>query len=251
MNTYKNWLEISTEERERLNSDLALANGLKEMSETNLQRTTEELKACEEECDQLRKQLKVLTDVENRKQGQRGVELDEARGLRREIDVAKETRMDLETAIKFAEQQLKEASDRELRLARTVESLTEREANLKAELMFTKERERKLKKLIEDIQPSLKAAVETEENIRDQKSKPTNAKDISVSYEQKMKNLRDKLGKYTAEKNNLQDELDRLREEKQSLMQHVKMLENRVLKLKSTQSSNEQTSFERVLNLVS
>lgn len=251
MNTYKNWLEIATEERERLISDLALANGLKEILETNLQRTTEELKAREEECDHLQEQLKVLTDVESRKHEQRGVELDEVRELRREINVAKEARMDLEADIKFAKQQLKEASDREVHLARTVESLKERETEINMELVLTKERERKLKELIEDLQPSLKAAVEREESVRDQKSKLANAKDIPANYMQKMKALNKMLEKYAAEKHDLEDKLGRSREEKESLTQRVKMLENHVKKLNTQTSSQQTLLFEKVLNLVS
>lgn len=251
MNTYKNWLDIATEERERLISDLALANGLKEILETNLQRTTEELKAREEECYHLQEQLKVLTDVETRKHEQRGVELDKVRGLRREINVAKEAKMDLEADIKFAKQQLKEASDRELHLARTVESLKEREAELNMELVITKERERKLKELIEELQPSLKAAVEKEESVRDQNSKLANATDIPANYVQKIKTLNEMLEKYAAEKSNLQDKLGKSKEEKESLLQHVKVLENLIKRLRNTQTSSQQTApVERVLHFL-
>ncbi|XP_067212431.1 myosin heavy chain, clone 203-like [Linepithema humile] len=95
-------LEIADEERERLISGLALANGLKEILEADLRRTADDLKAREEECNYLQKQLKMFIKAEGKKQEQRDVELEEIKGLRKEISIAREARIDLEADIKLA-----------------------------------------------------------------------------------------------------------------------------------------------------
>lgn len=241
MSRYEKRLEIATEERERLISSLALSNGVKEILEADLKRTAEELKTREEECDYLQKQIQVLTEFESQKQEQRDVEMGEIKGLRREINIARETRIDLEADIKLAKQELKETAERELKLARTVESLKEREAELNTKLAISKEKERKLKELIEDLQASLSAiAVEREENVRDFKSKLLEAKDIPASFVQQIKELNEKAEKYAAERNNFQDKLGRMREDKESLTQRIKILEGQIRKLKNAQASSQQ-----------
>ncbi|XP_025158189.1 pericentrin isoform X3 [Harpegnathos saltator] len=218
MSRYEKRLEIATEERERLISSLALTKGKKEIVEANLQRIAEELKARVEECDYL--------------QEQRDIEMGEIKGLRREINIAKEARMDQEADIKLAKQELRESAERELKLTRTVESLKEREAELNTKLAFSKERERKLEELVEDLQTNINAAaVEREVDVRDLKSKLSDAKDIPASLVQQVKELNGKVEKYAAERDNLQDKLGRMREDKESLTQRVKMLEEQIKKL--------------------
>lgn len=239
MSRYEKRLEIATEERERLISSLALSNGVKEILEADLKRTVEELKARED--DYLQKQIQVLTEFESQKQEQRDVEMGEIKGLRREINIARETRIDLEADIKLAKQELKETAERELKLARTVESLKEREAELNTKLALSKEKERKLKELIEDLQASLSAiVVEREENVRDFRSKLSEAKDIPASFAQQIKELNEKAEKYAAERNNFQDKLGRMREDKESLTQRIKILEGQIRKLKNSQATNQQ-----------
>lgn len=252
MSRYEKRLEIAMEERERLISDLMLANGTKEILEADLRRTVEELKEQEEKCDYLQKQLKILSEIESRKQEQHDINLDEIKDLRREINIAKEARIELQTDIKVAKQELKGSSDRELKLARTVETLKEREAELNTKLAISKEKERKLKELIEDLQPSLKAAVEKEEDIKDLKNKLTNTKErrMSTSY-MRIKELNETIEKYAAEKHDLQSKLGRIREDKEMLTQRVKMLEGQNKKLKNTQVLSQQTvPIEKVLNSV-
>lgn len=248
MSRYEKRLEIATEERERLISGLTLAKSMKEIVESDLRRTTEDLKTREEECDCLQKQIQVLTDMENRKQEQRYVEIDEIKELRREVNISREVRMDIEADMKLAKQELKDISERELILVRTVETLKEREAELSTEFTLSKERERSLEELIKTLQASLHAVVGKEEGIRDLRNKFSDTKDnVPANITQKMKALYDKVEKYAAERSNLQDRLGRMVEEKESLMQRVKMLEGQIKKLKSTQSSNPQTVLlERV-----
>lgn len=250
MSRYEKRLEIATEERERLISSLELANGIKEILQANLRRTAEELKAREDECDYLQKQIQVLSEVGSRKQEQRAnAEMGEIKGLRREINIAKETRIDLEADIKLAKQDLRETSERELKLARIVESLTEREAELNTKLALSKERERKLKESIEELQTSLSTVViERDEGIRDLRNKLLNAKDIPASFAQQIKELNEKAERYAAERNNFQDKLGKMKEDKESLAQRVKVLEGQIKRLKSMQASNQQhsVSIERV-----
>jgi len=235
MSKYEKRLEIATEERENLIKSLELVNEQKDGLEMNLQRSLDELKSREERCDYLQKQLRMLTEVESKKQEQRGAELQEMKGLRREINIAREAKIDLEVDIKLARQELKDSLDRELKLSRTVETLKEREAELNSRLTLSKGKERKLKDLIEELQPNMKSfAVDTEEDMKNKLSSTT---DVPASFVQKIKELNEVIEKYTAEKNNLQDKLGKIRIDKGLLMQHVKLLEGEVKKLKSTQTS--------------
>lgn len=221
MSKYEKQLEIATEEQERLISSLALTNGLKEILETDLRRTVEELKAREEHCNYLQKQLKLLT--ENKKQDQRDSELEKIKELSREINIAREVRIELEADINRARQELKESSNRELKLLRTVDSLKKRETELNAKLDISKEKEKKLKDLIE------------------------NAKDIPTNFMQKIKELSETVEKYAVEKSNLEDKIGKLRTDREFLRQRVKLFEGQLKKLKTTQSSSQQMiSIERV-----
>lgn len=221
MGKYEKQLEIATEEQERLISSLALTNGLKEILEADLRRTTEELKAREENCSYLQKQLKMLT--ENKKQDQRDVDLEEIKELRREINIAREIRMRLEADINRVKQELKESSNRELKLMRTMDSFKQREAQLNATLAVSRDKERKLKDLIE------------------------NAKDIPATFMQKIKELSETIEKYAVEKSNLEDKIGRLRVDRELLTQRVKLLDEQLKRLKTTQPSDQQmVSIERV-----
>ncbi|KAL6435526.1 hypothetical protein ACFW04_005475 [Cataglyphis niger] len=232
--TYKKRLEIATEEREKLISSLALANGMKEIMEANLHRTTEELKVQEEECDQLQKQLKMMMEAENRKQEKRDTELDEIRRLHREISIARETRINLETDINLAKQKLKESSDRELKLTHMVESLKEREAELNTKLIIAKEKEKNLKDWIENLQPSLKTVAEREEDISNKLMNFN--KDVPTSSMQRIKELNELVEKYSVEKNNLKRKLDKITIERDTAMQRIKLLEGQIKKLKNAQA---------------
>ncbi|XP_011059729.1 PREDICTED: A-kinase anchor protein 9-like isoform X7 [Acromyrmex echinatior] len=220
---YEKRLEIATEEQERLISSLALTNGLKEILEADLRRTAEELKAREEHCNYLQEQVKMLT--ETMKQGQRNVELDEIKELRREINDAREIRIELETDINRARQELKESSNRELKLTRTVDSLKERETELNMRLAISKEKERKFKDLIE------------------------NTKDVPTNFMQKIKELSETVEKYAIENSNLEDKIGRIRTDRELSMQRVKLLEGQLKKLKNTHASSQQTiPIERLQN---
>lgn len=220
MSKYEKKLEIATEEQERLISSLALNNGLKEILETDLRRTTKELKAREEKCNYLQKQLKMLT--ENKREDQRDVELDEIKELRREVNFAREVRMEMEADINRAKQELKESSNRELKLVRTVDVLKERERELNTRLTISKEKERKLKDLIENVQ------------------------DVPVSFRQKIKELSETIEKYAIEKSNLEDKIGKIRSQREMLSQRVKLLEGQLKKQKTTQASSQQIPIERV-----
>ncbi|XP_011700437.1 PREDICTED: thyroid receptor-interacting protein 11-like isoform X2 [Wasmannia auropunctata] len=218
MSKYEKKLEIAMEEQERLTSSLALTNGLKEILETDMRRALEELKAREEECDFLQKQLKI---VKSMKHGQRDAGLEEIEELRREINTAREIRMELEADINFARQEVKESSNRELKLARTVESLKEREMELNSRLIISKEKERRLTDLIENV------------------------KDIPANS-QKIKELRETVEKYAADKSKLESKVGKMRTERDLLTQRVKLLEGQ---LKNAQASSQQMiPVERLQN---
>ncbi|XP_071554140.1 uncharacterized protein [Temnothorax nylanderi] len=223
MSKYEKKLEIAMEEQERLISSLALTNGLKEILEADMRRTTEELRAREQDCNHLQKQLKILT--ENKKQDQRDAELDEIKELRREINIAREIRIELEADLNCAKQELKKSSNRELKLARTVDSLKERETELNTRLLISKEKERKLKDLIENV------------------------KDAPASFMQKVKELSEAAEKYAVDKSNLEDKLGKLKADRELLVQRVKLLEGQLKKLKTTQASSHQMPpIERLQN---
>ncbi|XP_071571557.1 uncharacterized protein [Temnothorax nylanderi] len=119
MSKYEKKLEIVMEEQERLISSLAVTNGLKENLEAHLRKTTEELRAREQDCNHLQKQLKILT--ENKKQDQRDAELDEIKELRREINIAREVRIKLEADLNCTKQELKKYSNLERSLSCTIQ----------------------------------------------------------------------------------------------------------------------------------
>ncbi|XP_012524431.1 A-kinase anchor protein 9 isoform X3 [Monomorium pharaonis] len=203
---YKKKLEIAMEEQERLISSLALTNGLKEIQEADLRRITEELKAREEDCNYLQKQLKIL--IESKKEDQRDIELDDIKELRREINIAREVRMELEIDLNRAKQELKEFSNRELKLIRTVDALKERETELNTRLTISKEKERKLKDLIE------------------------NARDNPANFMQKIKELNETIDRCVMEKSNLEDKIGKMRSQREILSQRVKLLEKQLVKQK-------------------
>ncbi|XP_020284219.1 A-kinase anchor protein 9-like isoform X3 [Pseudomyrmex gracilis] len=235
---YEKQLEIADEERESLISSLELANGMKEILETNLRRTEEELKAREVEFDYLQKQIKMMKDTENKKQEQRDAEVVEVKNLHKEISTARDTRTDLETDISLTKQEFKKYSERELKFSRAIESLKERVAELNKELTVSKEKERKMIELIENLQTR---RLKGEEDMR-----MLSARDIS-SVMQKNKELIEKIEKYGVEKNNLEDKLGRMLHDRDLLMHRVKQLEGQLMKLKTTQISSQQTvSFERL-----
>lgn len=246
VNTYEKQLEIATEEQEKLISSLALANGMKEIMEANLNRTMKELKEREEELDYLQKQLKMMTEAENNKQ--RDTELDEIKILRREISIARETKINLEADINLARQKLKESADRELKLTYMVESLEERETEFNTKLMIAKEKEKNLKDWIENLQPNLKVIAEKEENIRKLNT------DTPATSLQRIKDLNELVERYSVEKNNLEQELNKMMVDKEMLMNRVKVLEGEIKKLKSAQAptSNNSTTvpIERVTNFI-
>ncbi|XP_011862266.1 PREDICTED: A-kinase anchor protein 9-like isoform X2 [Vollenhovia emeryi] len=219
---YEKQLEIAIEEQERLISSLALTNGLKEILEADLRRTTEELKAREGDCNYLQKQLKILT--ENKKQVQDWqAELDENKELRREVNIAREVRIELEADINRAKQELKEFSNRELKLVRTIESMKERETEFNKRLASSKEKERRVKDLIENVE------------------------DVPANFTQKFKELSETVEKYVVEKSYLEDKIGKLRVDRELLTQRVKLLEGQLKKLKTTQaSSQEMVPIERL-----
>lgn len=239
MSKYERRLEIAEEERDNLIKALASANGQKDL-EANLERTMAELKAREEKCDYLQKQLRMLTEIESKKQEQRDSEHYEMKRLRREFNIAREAMIDLEADVKLAKQELKESLDRELKLVRTVESLNERETELNSQLALLRDNERKLKDLIEELRSKSKfSAVETEEDTRNRQA---GTADVSAAFEQKIKELNETIERYAAEKNNLQDKLSKTRIDRGLLSQSVKLLEGEVKKLKSAQVTTQQTA---------
>lgn len=245
---YEKRLDIAKEERERLISDLILANGTKEILEVELRRATKESKIQEEKCDYLQRQLKILSDVESRNHEQHSSNRDEIKELRKEINVTRDAKIDLETDIKLAKHELKEFSDRELKLTRTVEALKEREVELDKKLALSKEKERKLKELIEDLQPSLMAAVERGEDIKDLKNKLMNAKERRMSTGFVQRSNDEMVEKHAAEKYDLQCRLGKMRDDKEFLTRSVKLLEGEIKKLKSMQVLSQQTvPIEKVL----
>ncbi|XP_029163960.1 A-kinase anchor protein 9-like isoform X2 [Nylanderia fulva] len=246
MYTYEKQLEIATEEREKLISSLALANGVKEIMETQLQRTIEELKAREEESDYLQKQLKIMTEAENRKQEQRNAELEEIRVLRKDIGIARETRIKLEADINLARQRLKETSDREMKLTDMVESLKEREIELSRKLIVERQ-EKNLNNWMDKM--DLKQAAEREEDLNHKLMNLNKIKDISVSSIQRIKELNETVDKYSIEKKNLEQKLDKLTLDKEMLIRQVKSLEGQVKKLKSSNSNSTTVPIEKLQNL--
>lgn len=86
----KSRLEVEIEEKEKLTSNLALVEGIRDHLQADSRRTKEDLKAREEECEWLQKRIKTMSDAEAKRQERRTSEHNELRTLRREINNARD-----------------------------------------------------------------------------------------------------------------------------------------------------------------
>ncbi|KOC61634.1 Pericentrin [Habropoda laboriosa] len=207
---FEKQLEMEVEEKEKLISSLALVEGINDYVQTDLRRTKEELKAREEECEWLQKRIETMSDTEARRQEQRTSEHNELKGLRREINNAREVMMDLEADMKQSKRELTESLEREMKLAKTLDTKNYLKTCTRRELELTKEL----------------------------KSRFTNDKNIPAKFMQKIKDLSDSNEKYMTEKSMLQEKLIKAREEKEQLNQRIKLLETHAKSSKGSQDGN-------------
>ncbi|XP_076236132.1 uncharacterized protein LOC143180351 isoform X3 [Calliopsis andreniformis] len=239
---FKKQLEVEVEEKEKLISSLALVEGVKDHLQTDLRRTKEELKAREEECEWLQKRIKTMTDAEMRRQEQRTSEHNELKGLRREINNAREVMMDLEADMKQSKRELTESVEREIKLTETIAILKERETNLLKNLADIKEEEKKLRDIIAELQQDLKLSARRElELTKELKGRSPTDKNDPTKYIQKIKDLSDSNEKYAHERCVLQEKLIKAREEKEQLSQRVKLLEAQVKQSRGPRDVNTQS----------
>ncbi|XP_076684235.1 uncharacterized protein LOC143377145 isoform X2 [Andrena cerasifolii] len=232
-NRFEKQLEMEVEEKEKIVSSLALIEGIKDHLHSDLRRTKEEVKAREAECEWLQKRLKTVSDAETRRQEQRTSEEHELKGLRREINNAREVMMDLEADMKQSKQELTESHDREMKLAETLETLKEREADLLKELSAAKDEEKRLRD--KDLRTSNRRESEL---ANEPKVRFASEKNESAKYIQKLKDLTDSNEKLANEKSALQEKLMRVREEKEQLIQRVKLLEAQIKRSRGSQAPN-------------
>ncbi|XP_076378058.1 uncharacterized protein LOC117226934 isoform X8 [Megalopta genalis] len=222
-NRFEKQLEVEVEEKEKLISSLALVEGIRDHLQTDLGRTKEELKAREEECEWLQKRIKTTSDAEIKRQEQRTSEQNQLKGLRREINNAREVMVDLEA-------DMKQLREREMKLTETVESLREKETYLLKELSAAKDEETKLRDTIAELQQELRSFAERElELARELKNRYGGDKTATpTKLLQKIKELGDINKKYLNEKSMLQEKLVKALEDKEQLGQRVKSLESRL-----------------------
>ncbi|CAK9818187.1 Pcnt [Anthophora quadrimaculata] len=238
-NRLEKQLEVEVEEKEKLISSLALIEGIKDHLQTDLRRTKEELKAREEECDWLQKRIKTMSDTEARRQEQRTSEHNELKGLRREINNAREVMMDLEADMKQSKRELTESLEREMKLTKSLDTHKERERDLMKKLSTLMDEEKKLRDTVIELQQELKACTWRElELTKELKSRFTNEKNVPAKFMQKIKDLSDVNEKYMTEKSMLQEKLIKAREEKEQLNQRIKLLETHVKRSKGSQDGN-------------
>ncbi|KOX75559.1 Pericentrin [Melipona quadrifasciata] len=209
-------LEVELEKEENLRSNLMLIEGNNDHLQIDLRRTKEELKTRQEECEWLQKRIKTISDAETKRQEQKSTEHNELKNLRREINNAREVIMDLEADMKQSKRELTESVEREMKLTETVEALKEKENDLFKKLSVFKDEEKKLKNVIAEF---------------------TN-EDVPTKYIQKIKDLSETNEKYMTEKTVLQEKLIQAREEKEQLIQRIKLLEDQVKRIKTSQVSN-------------
>ncbi|XP_031829895.1 uncharacterized protein LOC116425825 isoform X3 [Nomia melanderi] len=229
-NRLQKQLEVEVEEKEKLISSLALVKGIKDQLQMDLSRTKDELKSREEECEWLQKRIKTMSDAESRRQEQSTDEHNELKGLRREINNAREVMVDLEADMKQSKRELTESLEREMKLAETLEALKERETNLLKKLFAAKDEEKKLRDTIAELQQDLRLSTERElEFTKELTSRYAGDKNQPTKMLQKIKkDLSDGYKKYLNEKSTLQEKLLKALEDKEQLSQRVKLLETRV-----------------------
>lgn len=231
-------LEVELEKEENLRSNLMLIEGNNDHLQIDLRRTKEELKTRQEECEWLQKRIKTISDAETKRQEQKSIEHNELKNLRREVNNAREVIMDLEADMKQSKRELTESVEREMKLTETVEALKERENDLFKKLSVFKDEEKKLKNVIAELEQEVKSCTRRELQLtKELKNRFTN-EDVPTKYMQKIEDLSETNEKYMTEKTVLQEKLIQAREEKEQLSQRIKLLEDQVKRIKTSQVSN-------------
>ncbi|CAD1471579.1 unnamed protein product [Heterotrigona itama] len=225
-------LEVELEKEENLK------NGNNDHLQIDLRRTKEKLKTRQEECEWLQKRIKIMSDAETKRQEQKSTEHDELKNLRREINNAREVIMDLEADMKQSKRELTESVEREMKLTETVEALKERENDLFKKLSAFKDEEKKLKNVIAELEQEVKSCTRRELQLTKELKNRFTDEDIPIKYTQKIKDLSETNEKYMTEKTVLQEKLIQAREEKEQLIQRIKLLEDQIKRIKTSQVSN-------------
>ncbi|XP_043509217.1 pericentrin-like isoform X1 [Frieseomelitta varia] len=231
-------LEVELEKEENLKSNLMLIEGNNDHLQIDLRRIKEELKMRQEECEWLQKRIKTMSDAETKRQEQKSTEHNELKNLRRETNNAREVIMDLEADMKQSKRELTESIEREMKLTETVETLKERENDLLKKLSAFKDEEKKLKNVIAELEQEVKSCTRRELQLtKELKNRFTN-EDVPTKYMQKIKDLSEINEKYMTEKTVLQEKLIQAKEEKEQLIQRIKLLEDEIKRIKTSQVLN-------------
>ncbi|XP_043495852.1 A-kinase anchor protein 9-like isoform X7 [Polistes fuscatus] len=225
-NRYEKQLEVVVEEKESLVSSLVLADGIKEQLEIDLRRTKEELKAKEDECEWLQKRIKTMSDAEAKRQDQRTSEHYELKGLRRELENAREVIIDLEADMK---QSKLESGERESKLRQKLESFKIKEAELIEKLSLSKDEERTQRELVFELQQKLKARVKKIADLtKELDIKSTKENNDPAKYMNKIKELMEINEKYSNEKDTLHYKLVKVKHDKEQLKEQIRDLQTQL-----------------------
>nr|XP_012135582.1 PREDICTED: A-kinase anchor protein 9-like isoform X3 [Megachile rotundata] len=235
---FEKQLEVEVEEKEKLISSLALIEGIKDHLQTDVRRTKEELRAREEECDWLQKNIKTMLDADSRRQEQRTSEHNELKALRREINNTRKVMMDLEADMKQSKRELTESLQREMKLAEALENLKGRETDLLKKLSAAKEEEKKLKETILELQLDLRTSTRAElEAASELKSRFMNDKNVPAKYIQEIQELREINAKYINENGVYQEKLTKAREEKEQLNKRLEYFFGKYIRAESKRNA--------------
>ncbi|XP_014603127.1 PREDICTED: golgin subfamily A member 4-like isoform X3 [Polistes canadensis] len=225
-NRYEKQLEVVVEEKESLVSSLVLADGIKEQLEIDLRRTKEELKAKEAECEWLQNRIKTMSDAEAKRQDQRTSEHYELKGLRRELENAREVIIDLEADMK---QSKLESGERESKLRQKLESFKIKEAELIEKLILSKDEERKQRELVLELQQKLKTRVKKIADLtKELDIKSTKENNDPAKYMNKIKELMEINEKYSNEKDILHYKLVKVKHDKEQLKEQIRDLQTQL-----------------------
>ncbi|KAK0086003.1 hypothetical protein PV325_004077 [Microctonus aethiopoides] len=221
-------INAQIEERGKLLSKLALTEGTKECLEVDLKRTKEELKSRIEECDWLQKQIKIISDAEEKKRKQRSDDQSIIKNLRIEIKNLKAVMKDLEVDSVDMKRELMQSQTEQTQLSQMLLSLRKSETDLQKKLNAAKSEADKLRNIIADLECDLQ--------IRTQMDSQSSKKDITSSdkivssklMEQNAKLTSENI-RYSNEKSILLDKLTRTREDLDRYMRRINELETKSL----------------------
>ncbi|KAK0179009.1 hypothetical protein PV327_007836 [Microctonus hyperodae] len=227
-NRHETELVAQIEERGKLLSKLALTEGTKECLEVDLKRTKEELKSRIDECEWLQKQIKIISDAEEKKRKQRSDDQSIIKNLRIEIKNLKAVMKDLEVDSVDMKRELMQSQTEQTQLSQMVLSLRKSETDLQKKLNVAKSEVENLRHTIANLESDLQ--IKTQIDLQSSKKDAiTSDKIASAKLIEQNAKLTSENKRYSNEKSIFLDKLTRTREDLDRYMKRTNELESKSL----------------------